>query len=180
MGWTCPLDGVLCFSGCSVFLCLFFFFRLLSNGWMDFHQIFTERRLCSQGVSHTRNFRTTPPGFREKGWRERKEGGGKGRGKEKGRDPHGLVDTPYVPNCDLMSATCEKVLYPFQQRPRVPLCMQVSKKFQYFSNSSWRINSWHSILFYSLRNLTIDIIFLDFMWETILQCTHFSFTIIFI
>ena len=125
-------------------------------------------------------FAQHPPASGRKEGERGREGGGKGRGKEKGRDPHGLVDTPHVPNCDLMSATCEKVLYPFQQRPRVPLCMQVSKKFQYFSNSSWRINSWHSILFYSLRNLTIDIIFLDFMWETILQCTHFSFTIIFI
>jgi len=46
------------------------------------------------GGVNTPNFRTSPPASGERMERAEGEGGRKGRGEEKGRDPQGLVDTP--------------------------------------------------------------------------------------
>jgi len=48
------------FCALSVFF-LNFFERLLSNGWTDFHQIFTNKRLCGVFVNGCTSVKITPP-----------------------------------------------------------------------------------------------------------------------
>jgi len=55
------------FCALSVFF-LNFFERLLSNGWTDFHQIFTNKRLCGVFVNGCTSVKITPPP-KKKNWR---------------------------------------------------------------------------------------------------------------
>jgi len=73
MGWTCPLDGVLCFSGCSVFLFLFFFLSTAQQ-WLDGFSPDLHRKTSLQSGSfpHPQLSHNTPRLQGER--REREEG----------------------------------------------------------------------------------------------------------